>query len=233
MTLAQARLSARFSASTATLARRLDPSYKLGHSAGPAGAGVSFFRIAAEPSAVAVTRPIAAASRASTMTLPDLRADCAHCAALCCVALAFDRSRLFAFDKPAGRPCPHLSDGGACGIHASRAAQGMGGCVAYDCLGAGQRVTQDLFGGRSWLDEPGLLGPMTEAFLTVALAHRLLELLAAAARLSLSSRDRARRDALEAEILEAGAQAASIASLELETRTYLRSLRVRLPDQAL
>lgn len=148
------------------------------------------------------------------------------------MAFAFDRSDQFAFDKAAGRPCPHLSDGGACGIHASRAAQGMGGCVAYDCLGAGQRVTQDLFGGRSWLDEPGLRGPMAEAFLTVARAHRLLELLQAAAGLGLSDRDRGRRDMLEADIVAAGGQTAAVGRLEDETRAFLRGLRGRLRDQA-
>lgn len=83
---------------------------------------------------------------------PSLRADCARCCGLCCVALAFDRSALFAADKAAGEPCRHLSGEDRCLIHARRAQRGYGGCVGYDCLGAGQLVTQDLFGGRSWRD---------------------------------------------------------------------------------
>ena len=81
-----------------------------------------------------------------------LRADCGRCAGLCCVALAFDRSPLFAEDKPAGAPCRHLGSMDRCVIHGRRAESGFAGCVHYDCLGVGQLVTQDLFAGRSWRD---------------------------------------------------------------------------------
>jgi hypothetical protein len=167
------------------------------------------------------------------MHSPSLRADCARCAALCCVALAFDRSNLFAFDKPAGQPCRHLDACGGCRIHAARGQQGFGGCIRYDCLGAGQRVTQDLFGGRSWLREPDLLAPMTEAFLTLAQAHRLLELLRVARDLGLSGEDARRRDGLEAEVVMAGANSAAVTVLEGETRAFLRGLRTRLSPRAL
>lgn len=70
----------------------------------------------------------------------DLRADCSRCAALCCVALAFDRSEDFAFDKPAGVPCPNL-DGNVCKIHDHLEEAGCRGCAHYECFGAGQRVT--------------------------------------------------------------------------------------------
>lgn len=159
------------------------------------------------------------------MTSTDLRADCARCAALCCVALAFDRSALFGLDKPAGEPCPHLEACGRCRIHAERAQRGFGGCVGYDCLGAGQRVTEDLFGGRTWLREPGLLAPMAEAFLTVTRAHRLLQLLHLAEALPLSRRDRRRRAGLEAALVTAGADGAAVGALEADTRAFLHSLR--------
>jgi hypothetical protein len=64
------------------------------------------------------------------MTSTDLRADCARCAALCCLALAFDRSPLFAFDKAAGEPCANLGSRGRCLIYAERAAKGFAGCQA-------------------------------------------------------------------------------------------------------
>lgn len=111
------------------------------------------------------------------MTSSTLRGDCAQCAALCCVALAFDCSPLFAFDKPAGEPCANLSARGRCTIHAERAAKGFAGCEAYDCLGAGQAVTQGLFGGASWRDEPALLRPMMRAFAVLRPAHEMLSLL--------------------------------------------------------
>jgi len=80
--------------------------------------------------------------------MDPLVADCHRCAALCCVALAFDRSASFAFDKPAGEPCPSLR-GKLCVIHDDLEARGCSGCARYDCAGAGQRVVQEVFGGRS------------------------------------------------------------------------------------
>src|ERR1700760_3571540 len=101
------------------------------------------------------------------MTDTTLRADCARCAALCCVAFAFERSEAFADDKAAAEPCVHLDTCGQCAIHARRAERGYGGCVGYDCHGAGQWVTQVLFAGRAWRDDLALLGPMSAAFITV------------------------------------------------------------------
>jgi hypothetical protein len=111
------------------------------------------------------------------MPIDTLRADCTRCAALCCVALAFDRSALFAYDKKAGEACRHLDRNGRCAIHASRKEVGFGGCAAYDCLGAGQFVTQTVFGGRSWRDDASLLGPMIMAFALVRELRGLLLLL--------------------------------------------------------
>ena len=78
------------------------------------------------------------------------RGDCARCSGLCCMALAFDRSDAFAVEKPAGTSCAHLGADRRCTIHADRHERGFGGCVAYDCLGAGQ-LTTALF-GRPWTD---------------------------------------------------------------------------------
>jgi hypothetical protein len=85
-----------------------------------------------------------------------LRADCSRCAGLCCVAPAFAASADFAIDKPAGRACPHLREDFRCGIHAHLRERGFPGCTVFDCFGAGQRITQDTFGGRSWQEAPGL-----------------------------------------------------------------------------
>ena len=72
----------------------------------------------------------------------ELVADCSRCVGLCCVVLPFQRSADFAFDKAPGEACRHLADDHGCRIHASLLADGMRGCVAYDCFGAGQSVTQ-------------------------------------------------------------------------------------------
>ena len=115
----------------------------------------------------------------------DLTADCSQCAALCCVALAFDKGEMFAFDKPAGVACKHLK-GPLCGIHATLETEGLKGCVNYQCDGAGQRVVQEVFDGQSWQDSPELLPPMLEAFAQMRQVHRHLVLLRAVESLPLS-----------------------------------------------
>jgi hypothetical protein len=156
------------------------------------------------------------------VTTVELRADCARCAALCCVALAFDKSHLFGFDKGAGVPCSHLSASGACTIHAAREESGFQGCITYDCLGAGQRATE-LFGGRSWIDDPELLGPMIDAFSALQGVHRLLLLLRQAEKLPLAVDDERRRSVLETEVEVA--QLERLSHLELKVRRFLRGLR--------
>ena len=82
----------------------------------------------------------------------SLRADCASCSGLCCVALAFGTDSGFGFDKAAGDPCTNLQDDYRCGIHTELRPRGFAGCTVFDCQGTGQKVTQSTFGGRSWRD---------------------------------------------------------------------------------
>lgn len=91
--------------------------------------------------------------------------DCSQCAALCCMATVINKSERFAFDKPAATACQNLGPAGHCKIHEDLEDKGCSGCVDFTCLGAGQRVTQDLFDGQSWQDDPKLQEPMTRAFL--------------------------------------------------------------------
>ncbi|MBV9593727.1 MAG: pentapeptide repeat-containing protein [Actinobacteria bacterium] len=71
----------------------------------------------------------------------ELAADCDSCVGICCVALTLTTSADFAIDKPAGQPCENLDDGHRCRIHHRLRPAGFPGCVAFDCFGAGQRVT--------------------------------------------------------------------------------------------
>jgi uncharacterized protein YjbI with pentapeptide repeats len=103
----------------------------------------------------------------------ELRADCARCVGLCCVAPAFAASADFAINKPAGHPCPNLRDDYRCGIHHRLRGSGFPGCTVFDCLGAGQRLTQQTFGGRSWR-EPDVGPAMVAAFPAVRQLHELL-----------------------------------------------------------
>ncbi|BCJ42771.1 hypothetical protein GCM10010168_04880 [Actinoplanes ianthinogenes] len=120
--------------------------------------------------------------------LPVLEADCARCAGLCCVAPAFAKSSDFAIDKPAGQACRNLGGDFRCRIHEQLPERGFRGCVVFDCFGAGQRITQETFGGRDWRSAPEIAGPMFATLPVMRQLHELLWLLDEALRL-----DEARR----------------------------------------
>ena len=130
--------------------------------------------------------------------------DCAQCFGLCCTALPFARSTGtagFAFDKAAGEPCRHLTEADACAIHASLLPSGMGGCVAYECFGAGQHVSQVLYGGVSWREAPGTSGQMFAVLGVVRRLHEMLVLLDEAADRSPSAALASLRDRVSAATL--------------------------------
>ncbi|MDV7143720.1 hypothetical protein R3X27_13620 [Tropicimonas sp. TH_r6] len=125
-----------------------------------------------------------------------LKTDCSKCAALCCVVLAFDKGKDFAFDKNPGEPCRNLS-GHSCTIHDRLRQDGFPGCVAYECLGAGNRVVQEVFDGQTWQTDPRLVRVMMEAFSAMCEVHKRIDLLRAAGTVSLEPRDeQTRRDFL-------------------------------------
>ncbi len=103
-----------------------------------------------------------------------LRADCGRCFGLCCVAPAFARSADFAIDKPAGHACPNLWTDFRCGIHTSLRERGFPGCTVFDCLGAGQKISQLTFGGRDWRTSPELARSMYDVFPVMRQLHELL-----------------------------------------------------------
>lgn len=103
-----------------------------------------------------------------------LHADCASCFGLCCVALPFSASADFAIDKDAGAPCPNLQSDFRCAIHQHLRQQGFPGCVAYDCFGAGQKVSQVTFGGHGWRQDPRTAQPMFAVFRIMRQLHELL-----------------------------------------------------------
>ncbi len=82
------------------------------------------------------------------------QADCANCFGLCCVALAFAASADFPVDKAGGVPCRNLNDDFRCTIHRNLRLSGYSGCTVFDCLGAGQKVSQQTFRGISWRGDP-------------------------------------------------------------------------------
>lgn len=110
----------------------------------------------------------------------DLKADCARCVGLCCVALGFGASSEFPYTKDAGQPCRNLQRDHRCAIHAHLRAEGFAGCTVYECFGAGQRVAQVTFRGRDWRTDPDVAAPMFAAFPIVRQLHELLWYLAEA-----------------------------------------------------
>jgi hypothetical protein len=112
---------------------------------------------------------------------PELRADCANCFGLCCVAPGFEASADFAISKKPGRPCLNLLADFRCGIHSELPARGFAGCTVYDCFGAGQKVSQVTFGGRDWRQEdPNISQQMFGVFAVMRDLHELMWYLAEA-----------------------------------------------------
>jgi len=147
------------------------------------------------------------------------------------MALAFDAGEDFAIDKPAGLPCPNLDAEMGCALYGRLDAEGFKGCAAYECQGAGQRVTQELFAGRDWRREPALAEPMIAAFAAMRQVHSGLELLVAAGRLELpASLAAAREDLLEAYLPEAWTEESLAAFLASDTPARLRAFLPALRD---
>ncbi len=149
-----------------------------------------------------------------------LRPDCGRCAGLCCVAPAFSASADFAIDKAAGHPCPHLRADFRCQIHARLRHLGFPGCAAYDCFGAGQRVTQETFGGADWRADRDLAPRMFAAYTIVRQLHELLWYLALALELPAAR-------PLHPELQAARDETESLASGEVEALGKLDEARHR------
>lgn len=108
------------------------------------------------------------------MDRSHLRADCEHCSGLCCVALHFSASEGFPVDKIAGQPCLNLQTDFRCSVHHNLREEGLKGCIAFDCLGAGPKVTQIIYSGYGWREHPETAQQMFEAFLIMRQLHELL-----------------------------------------------------------
>ncbi|UWQ34993.1 hypothetical protein K3555_09120 [Leisingera sp. M527] len=101
------------------------------------------------------------------------------------MAYPFEEHEDFGLLKAADIPCPNLAPDFRCNIHNDLAKCGFGGCVAYSCAGAGQRVTQVLFDGETWQDDPDLLTHMTYALRVLRPIHEALLVLQEATALPL------------------------------------------------
>lgn len=93
----------------------------------------------------------------------EFRIKCDECSGLCCVALYFSKYDGFPADKAAGIPCSHLDNCFRCAIHKELRSKHMKGCLAYDCSGAGQLVTQ-LYEAENWKSNPCVAGEELDVF---------------------------------------------------------------------
>eukprot|EP00439_Symbiodinium_sp_Y106_P087699 s1_g235.t1 len=163
-----------------------------------------------------------------TASSHSLQSDCANCAALCCVTFEFEVSDDFAIPKPANTACPNLDDCGQCKVHDKLEDLGFRGCAVFECYGAGQRVTQEMFEGRSWQNDPSLIQPMASRFRQVRRLHELLMLLEAASALSLPEVEEMQRRSLAEqvdEMVENQSPEQAIEEVGAGVHRFLRSLR--------
>lgn len=103
-----------------------------------------------------------------------LQSDCEQCFGLCCVALPYAKSADFAYSKADGVPCLNLGPDHRCGIHDHLRDNGFRGCVTYECFGAGQHVSQEIYKGNDWRVNPELSKEMYAVFPIVQQLHEML-----------------------------------------------------------
>lgn len=106
--------------------------------------------------------------------LKNLTADCENCFALCCVALPYAKSADFAVDKDSGTPCKNLQSDFRCKIHQNLRNKGFRGCAAYECFGAGQKVSQNTYEGRDWRENPESAKEIFNVFPIMQQLHEML-----------------------------------------------------------
>lgn len=163
-----------------------------------------------------------------------LRANCADCFALCCTAFGFQRSADFPIDKPAGTPCQNLADDFSCTIHESLRPRGFRGCTVFDCFGAGQLVSQELYGGTSWRERPDTSAEMFRTFGVVRQLQEMRWYLAEAAERA-SDTDLAEPvDQLRAEVVRVldGGTAEILAADVNGLRAAVRAVLVNISEEA-
>jgi uncharacterized protein YjbI with pentapeptide repeats len=115
----------------------------------------------------------------NTLTVEDdifknLRADCKNCFGLCCVALPYAKSADFASDKDGGTPCRNLQSNYQCGIHMDLRNKGFRGCSAYECFGAGQKVSQFTYKGMDWRASKDIAQEMFNVYPIIQQLHEML-----------------------------------------------------------
>ncbi len=101
----------------------------------------------------------------------DFVSDCSKCFGLCCSALFFAKEDGFPHNKIAGVNCMNLGKDYRCKVHEDLVGLGYRGCIAYDCLGAGQKTADVVFHGVGWNEKPETKEELFSVFLVVRQLH--------------------------------------------------------------
>lgn len=100
--------------------------------------------------------------------------DCSNCFGLCCAALQFQKSQDFPFSKKEGVSCGNLRSDFGCAVHNQLKANGFNGCTTYECFGAGQFISMELFKGVDWQYDPGSKKQMFQLLPVVRNIHEII-----------------------------------------------------------
>jgi hypothetical protein len=96
--------------------------------------------------------------------MSQFRADCSRCCGLCCIVPDQLTVQGFPSDKPANTACRYMDAYSRCSIHEKRREHGYQACEEFDCFGAGQWITQELFANARWTDSSGVAHLMFSAY---------------------------------------------------------------------
>ncbi|MDV3427903.1 MAG: pentapeptide repeat-containing protein [Bacillota bacterium] len=162
----------------------------------------------------------------------ELRNDCSKCFGFCCTALYFSASDGFPADKAAGKPCINLQQDFKCAVHKELREKGLKGCTAYDCFGAGQKVAQVTYGGRSWRQDEKSREQMFDVFLVMRQLHEMLWYLKEALRIGGNSNIQSKLSRLISETEDITLLSCdSLIALDLEVhRTEVNSLLEKISE---
>jgi uncharacterized protein YjbI with pentapeptide repeats len=138
----------------------------------------------------------------------------------------------FAIDKPAGTPCQNLASDFSCTIHDSLRPRGFRGCTVFDCFGAGQNVSQNLFQGISWKADPATAKDMFAAFKVVRQLHEMLWYLAEATTRTFDPDTSHQANELRMTIEDAMVQTQQVLSLNLgDVHARVRSVLMDVSEE--
>lgn len=126
--------------------------------------------------------------------------NCENCCGLCCVTPYIRKTNGFPKDKEAGNVCGNLQTDYKCKVHPQLSQQGLKGCMAYDCFGAGQYVTRHIKTLPNWHNiSIKEADDIFKSFLVVTGVHQTLWYLSQCLIVQLSQTDKEQARSLLAE----------------------------------